>query len=383
MEDAPEPVAPPPGLDPGRQGKNPGADSLGEVEPPHLSDESRWYTEHTALLISTLKWSLLGAATGICVGEGTRAFLWSLGASSRLVARVLAGPVHPYYLLPGALPACVWLIRSFAPSAKGHGTEAVIAAVHQRSGKVDWKVAFAASRAALAAEILALRHQHAVLERSSPARLPLTCWDRALWAFLLRHWSGWKDSMVLVKPDTVIAWHRRAFRPFWRRRSATSRPTTRADIRRLIRQMAQENATWGAPRIHGELLKLGYVVGERTVSHYLARIRPEPTKPGSQTWATFLKNHARDIAAIDMFVVPTIRFQVLYVFIILGLERRRLVFANVTANPTAEWLESQPPEPHESERRSPRRPRSSPTRVNIRGRYPGRLNPTRLLQRLP
>jgi H+/Cl- antiporter ClcA len=141
MEDAPEPVAPPPGLDPGRQGKNPGADSLGEVEPPHLSDESRWYTEHTALLISTLKWSLLGAATGICVGEGTRAFLWSLGASSRLVARVLAGPVHPYYLLPGALPACVWLIRSFAPSAKGHGTEAVIAAVHQRSGKVDWKVA--------------------------------------------------------------------------------------------------------------------------------------------------------------------------------------------------------------------------------------------------
>jgi hypothetical protein len=192
-------------------------------------------------------------------------------------------------------------------------------------------VAFAASRAALAAEILALRHQLAVLVRSSPARVPFTCWDRALWAFLLRHWSGWKDSLALVKPATVVAWHRRAFRLFWRRGSAAGCPATRAEVRRLIRLMAQENATWGAPRIHGELLKLGYVVGERTVSRYLARIRPEPTKPSSQTWTTFLKNHARDIVAVDMFVVPTIRFQVLYVFIILSLERRRLVFANVTA----------------------------------------------------
>ncbi len=202
-------------------------------------------------------------------------------------------------------------------------------------------VGFAASRAALAVEILALRHQLCVLERPSPARLPLTCWDRALWAFLLRHWSGWKDSLVLVKPEIVIAWHRRAFRLFWRQKSLAGRPTTRAEIRRLIRQMAQENRTWGAPTVHGELLKLGYVVGERTVSRYLARIRPGPTKPRSQTWATFLKNHARDIVAADMFVVPTIRFQVLYVFIILGLERRRLIFANVTTNPTAEWLAQQ------------------------------------------
>jgi putative transposase len=144
--------------------------------------------------------------------------------------------------------------------------------------------------------------------------------------------------LVLVKPATVVAWHRRAFRLFWRGRSAAGRPTTRAEIRRLVRLMAQENATWGAPRIHGELLKLGYVVGERTVSRYLARFRPEPTKPRSQTWTTFLENHARDIVAVDMFVVPTIRFQVLYVVIILSLERRRLVFANVTANPTAAWL---------------------------------------------
>jgi H+/Cl- antiporter ClcA len=115
-------------------------DQPGEAEPPHLADESRWYTEHTALLISTSKWALLGAAAGICVGEATRGFLWSLDASSRLVGRVL-GRVPPYCFLPLALPACAWLIRTFAPSARGHGTEAVIAAVHQASGKVDWKVA--------------------------------------------------------------------------------------------------------------------------------------------------------------------------------------------------------------------------------------------------
>jgi putative transposase len=202
-------------------------------------------------------------------------------------------------------------------------------------------VASVRSRTALAAEILALRHQLLVLERSRQASLPLTRWDRALWALVLRRWSGWKHSLVLVKPETVIAWHRRSFRLLWRRKSLAGRPTTRAEIRRLIRQMARENPTWGAPRIHGELLKLGYVVAERTVSRYLARARPEPTEAKSQTWASFLKNHARAIVAVDMFVLPTIRFQILYVFIILTLERRRLVFANVTMNPTAEWLAQQ------------------------------------------
>jgi len=112
-----------------------------EPEPPHLADESRWYTEHTALLISTLKWALLGAAAGLCVGVGTRAFLWSLTASGEWVSRIRMGPLPYYVLLPLALPVCVWLIRTFAPTAKGHGTEAVIAAVHERSGKIDWKVA--------------------------------------------------------------------------------------------------------------------------------------------------------------------------------------------------------------------------------------------------
>jgi H+/Cl- antiporter ClcA len=112
-----------------------------EAEPPHLADETRWYTEHTALLLSTLKWSLLGAGAGLCVGGGTRTFLWSLSASTDLVARLLPPGLRPYHLLPLALPACVLLIRKLAPSARGHGTEAVIAAVHQRSGKVDWQVA--------------------------------------------------------------------------------------------------------------------------------------------------------------------------------------------------------------------------------------------------
>jgi H+/Cl- antiporter ClcA len=109
--------------------------------PLRLSDESRWYTEHTALLISTLKWSLLGAAAGLCVGLGTRVFLWSLSASGAAVKQFLGGRVPPYAFLPLAIPACVWLVRTFAPDARGHGTEAVIAAVHQRSGRINWRVA--------------------------------------------------------------------------------------------------------------------------------------------------------------------------------------------------------------------------------------------------
>ena len=110
-----------------------------EPEPPHLSDESSWYTEHTALLIATTKWALLGAVAGVCVGAGTRGFLWALQASGHLTARVLGDRLQPYWFLPLALPGCVWLIRSFAPAAKGHGTEAVIAAVHKVSGRIEWK----------------------------------------------------------------------------------------------------------------------------------------------------------------------------------------------------------------------------------------------------
>ena len=113
-----------------------------EPQPPRLSDEGHWYVEHAALVVTTLKWALLGAVAGACVGWGTRAFLWALGAATHLADRTFAGAwLRPYFLLPLALPLCVWLIRTFAPSAKGHGTEAVIAAIHQRSGKIDWIVA--------------------------------------------------------------------------------------------------------------------------------------------------------------------------------------------------------------------------------------------------
>src|ERR1019366_9127004 len=112
-----------------------------EQPPPSLADETRWYTEHTALVISTLKWALLGAAAGLCVGFGTRAFLWSLAAAGTWVKRVTPGGISPTWLLPLALPVCVYLVRRFAPTARGHGTEAVIAAIHRDSGRIPWKVA--------------------------------------------------------------------------------------------------------------------------------------------------------------------------------------------------------------------------------------------------
>ncbi len=193
-------------------------------------------------------------------------------------------------------------------------------------------------RAALVAENLALRHQLGVLLRSKPARLHLTSCGRALWAFVIHGFCGWRENLVIVRPETVIAWHRRRFRLFWRRKSEGGRPRAGAEARRLIRQMATENPTWGAPRIHGELLKLGFDVCERTVSRYLEQIRPQPRRTGSQTWSAFLRNQAKGIVAVDVFTVPTVRFEVLYVFVVLALERRRLVFANVTTNPTASWL---------------------------------------------
>jgi transposase InsO family protein len=196
-------------------------------------------------------------------------------------------------------------------------------------------------RAALVAENLALRHQLGGLLRSKPARPPLRSWDRALGGFVLRRFPGWCQNPVIVRPETVIAWHRRAFRLFWRRKYESGRPSAGAEIRRLIRQMATENRTWGAPRIHAELPKLGFAVSERTVSRHVERIRPDPRRTGPQTWSAFLRNRAKGIVAVDSFARPTVSFQVLYVFVILALERRRLVFANVTTSPTAFWLGQQ------------------------------------------
>ena len=141
---------------------------------------------------------------------------------------------------------------------------------------------------------------------------------------------------MIVKPETVIAWHRQGFRLFWTwkvRHGQAGRPTVSREVRDLIRQMSRENPLWGAPRIHGELLKLGIDIGETSVGKYMVRGR----KPPSQTWRTFFDNHITSIVSVDFFTVPTIRFQVLYVFLVLAHDRRRTVYFNVTAHPTAAW----------------------------------------------
>jgi len=196
------------------------------------------------------------------------------------------------------------------------------------------------SRASLELENLALRHQIGVLQRSVRKRPKLTAVDRLLWVLLSRIWSDWRSVLAIVQPDTVIAWHRKGFRLFWTwkiRRGQPGRPTVPRELRDLIRRMCRENPSWGAPRIHGELLKLGIDIGETSVSKYMVHGR----KPPSQTWRTFLENHAQQLVSIDFFTVPTIRFQVLYVFLVLAHDRRRILHFNVTAHPTAEWAGQQ------------------------------------------
>jgi putative transposase len=195
------------------------------------------------------------------------------------------------------------------------------------------------SRAALQLENLALRHQLGVLQRSVK-RPKLTPADRLLWAWLCAVWSGWRSALIIVKPNTVIAWHRRSFRLFWTwkvRRGQPGRPAVPKNVRELIRRLSRENPLWGAPRIHGERLKLGIEVGETSVGKYLVRHR----EPPSQTWRTFLENHVKTMVSVDFFTVPTISFQVLYVFLVLADDRRRIVHFNVTAHPTAEWTAQQ------------------------------------------
>ncbi len=183
-------------------------------------------------------------------------------------------------------------------------------------------------RAALAADNLALRHQVGVLQRS--VRRPrLRQRDRILWVWLSRFWANWRSCLVIVKPDTVLRWHRDGFRLYWRwkSRKKPGRPKIDAEIRSLIRRISRENVTWGSPRIQSELALLGYTVDQSTVAKYMCRHR----KPPSQTWRTFLENHVRDIAAIDFFVVPTVRFQLLYCFLVLRHDRRRVAHFNVSA----------------------------------------------------
>jgi putative transposase len=194
------------------------------------------------------------------------------------------------------------------------------------------------SRASLELELISLRHQVSVLRRQHPGRIRLFSTDRLLWVWLYRVWPQVLDAMVLVKPVTVVQWHRRGFRLYWRWRSRRlGRPKMSAEIRDLIRKMSLANRLWGAARIHGELLKLGIKVSQATVGRYM----PWRPKVPSPTWRSFLHNHLTDIAAIDMFVVATATFRLLYALIVLSLDRRRVIHFGVTENPTQVWLSRQ------------------------------------------
>src|ERR1700687_1420665 len=195
------------------------------------------------------------------------------------------------------------------------------------------------SKIGLAAENAALRHQLIVLRRKLRGRVQLANSDRWFLVQLYRWFPSILKVLTIIRPETLVRWHRAGFRSYWRwkSRSLGGRPQIDADLRALIRRMSIENPLWGAPRIHGELLKLGFEVAQSSVAKYMVKRRGPP----SQEWRTFLCNHAPDIAAMDLFVVPTIGFSLLYAFVIVRLDRRDLVWINVTANPTAEWVARQ------------------------------------------
>src|SRR5215467_11704964 len=195
------------------------------------------------------------------------------------------------------------------------------------------------SRRRLEVENLFLRHQLNIALRRAPHRLLLRGSDRALLVWMTWLWPSLLGLSRVVQPDTILRWHRAGFQAYWRRKSRgrTGRPRVGRELRELIGRMCKENPLWGAPRIHGELLKLGFEIAQSTVYKYMVRHRAAP----SQTWRTFLRNHADSIAAIDLCVVPTLTFECLFVFLVVGHGRRQLLWFAVTRHPTAEWLAQQ------------------------------------------
>jgi putative transposase len=190
-------------------------------------------------------------------------------------------------------------------------------------------------------ENAALRQQVAVLKKEN-ARPKISRFDRIFWVWLSRLWKKWQDALIIVTPETVVRWHRKGFRFYWklisqRNKNKCKQPINK-EIKRLIQQMAKENPTWGAPRIHGELIKLGFNVSERSVSRYLAKIRSGPQGNKLNKWMTFLTNQGKGIAAMDFFIVPTLFFKRLYCFFIIDHHRRRILYFNVTFRPTAQWV---------------------------------------------
>jgi len=195
------------------------------------------------------------------------------------------------------------------------------------------------SKSLLEAENAVLRHQLIVLRRKLKGRARLTNCDRWFFIHLYRWFPSIVGVLTIIRPGALVRWHRAGFRRYWRWKSKSrgGRPRIESELRTLVRQMSTENQLWGAPRIHGELLKLGFSVAQSTVAKYMVKRRGPP----SQGWRTFLRNHAPDVAAMDLFVVPTIGFKLLYGFVIVRLDRRDLVWINVTTNPTAEWIARQ------------------------------------------
>ena len=190
------------------------------------------------------------------------------------------------------------------------------------------------------AENLALRQQLLVLKRDQK-RPQIRERDRLFWVTISRVWSGWRDALVIVKPDTVVRWHKKGFKLYWRRKckgGKRGRPLLDPAVRALVFKMTDANPTWGAPKIHGELLMLGIDISEHSVSGLLSRRNP---KPPSQTWKTFIKNHMTEMVAVDFLVVPTIRFRLLFVFVVLSHARREDIHFNITEHPTAKWTAQQ------------------------------------------
>jgi putative transposase len=203
--------------------------------------------------------------------------------------------------------------------------------------------AFIVARHKLALEAIALRQQLAVYKRKQ-SRPKLRRVDRLFWIALRSVWSGWTESLLIVKPETVAAWHRAGFRLFWRWRSSyrnPERPKISGETRQLIRRMKADNPSWGAPRIHGELLQLGFEISEPTVSRYLRRLKRHHDGSKAKRWLAFLNNHREVMAAFDFFTVPTLTFHVLYCFFVIEHGRRCILHFNVTAHPTSEWIVQQ------------------------------------------
>jgi len=199
----------------------------------------------------------------------------------------------------------------------------------------------ARSRASFVVEILVLRQQLATLKLANP-HPKLRPIDRAFWAVVSRLWSRWADALIIVKPATVVGWHRKGFALFWRWKSRPiGRPPLSTELVALIERMSRENPLWSRRRIAAELAKLGHDIDKDTVAKYMPQPSLPPRRPPSQTWRTFLRNHLDATIAVDFLTVPTALFRTLHVFFVLSLDRRRILHVNVTANPSGQWAAQQ------------------------------------------